>query len=73
MISIQRPLLCAASSLALSMACVPALAQTAPADSTKAAATAKTGDQPTEVVVTGLRSSLRDAISQKRMSENIVE
>ena len=77
--SIQRSLLCAASSLALTMATVPALAQATGGQPATAAQGAQPAPAPAaapapdEVVVTGLRSSLRDAITQKRLSEGIVE
>ncbi|HEY2661537.1 MAG TPA: TonB-dependent receptor [Caulobacteraceae bacterium] len=63
----ERALLCAASFIALG-AGAPAWAQTSAAAPAKDAP-ATTGD----IVVTGVRASLRDAIAQKRISTAIVE
>ncbi|QUD88295.1 TonB-dependent receptor [Phenylobacterium montanum] len=66
---IERALFSAASAIAVAAACSGAMAQTAAADQ------AKPADKTTvsEVVVTGVRASMRDAIAQKKVSANIVE
>jgi TonB-dependent receptor len=64
MTSYQQALFCAASLLTISVVVEPAAAQT-----TTAAAPSSTP----EVVVTGLRASLRDAVAQKRLNTEIVE
>ncbi len=64
--SIRRTLFGAASALAMGAACAPAMAQTA-------SDAAQPKDTLNEVVVTGVRASMRDAIAQKRVSANIVE
>lgn len=67
--SIERALFGAASALAVAAAGAGAVAQTA--DSSQAKPTDKS--TLNEVVVTGVRASMRDAIAQKKVSANIVE
>ena len=71
----QQELLCGASLVAVGALALPTAAQTsAPADQKPAQSDKKTEKKADdEVVVTGQRASMRDAISQKRAATAIVE
>jgi TonB-dependent receptor len=59
--------------IAASLMGVPAIAQTAAAQTATPAATPPPPATVKEVVITGIRASLRDALAQKRASDEIVE
>ena len=69
MTKIQRALLCATSLATIGAFALPAAAQS----TTGATAAAPADKKSEEVVVTGQRASMRDAISQKRAATAIVE